>query len=422
MKRVSRILYSGVALSLLSVSPALATGFSTEGVDPAAALFSYKSFELRAALAHVWAGRDYENGSGTVQGPPLLGLPRAISGSSDTDAADDYNLASGDLKIGIGDNLDCAGRWHEPYKLTNEVSDDFVGRYELSKFHISSEGIDGTCSVKFPVTETGLLRLIAGIRSVELDAERNNFVPAEALLAAGTIPSLAVLAGEPTTSYQLSSDERDYGHRLGAAFEIPAMALRAQIIYDSEIDVSMSGTQTLTVPLIPLAGGTTTTTAPVSTSFTLPQAISARFQTGINPTTLVWMGARWQEWSVIQGLTVEGGIAGDRTFDTNWNDGWTLEAGVGKKLTENLSVRGSVTWNEGIGDGYTDTWTFAGGAAIRLDEYVTLNLGGSATLLTDSTEEDDTSYGGGALMSEASYEQGEDWAFAIGAQIVIAVD
>jgi len=419
-----------LATALLSTS-ALATGFNTEGVNQAAALFNYKSFVVQGSAAFIDPQLRYRNGVGTDQSGGAAGAIHGSGTAANSDAAVSFRLYSGDIKVGFNDNLDCAVRGHQPWNLRNEVSSEFVGRYEQSKFFIDSVGIDGTCSIKFPVTETGLLRIIGGVRAVDLSAERDNFVIGAVLNgslipaagASGIVIAPVGAADDVISNYDLGTDGYEYGYRAGVSFEIPQFLMRIQVIYDSPVSVSLSGQQNF----INTADGTTIFSAPVTTEFDLPQSVSARFQTGINETTLVWAGVKWQDWSTIQSLDVTANVPGAavlngflmRSFATGWVDGWTGEIGAAKKLTDDLGVSLSLTYNTGIGDGYNDTWSGALGFAYDMDENWRISIGGSATYLTSSTE---VSLGDGGGASSSTYNQGPDWAFAAGIRLQYAID
>jgi long-chain fatty acid transport protein len=256
-----------------------------------------------------------------------------------------------------------------------------------------------------------------------MDAIRSNSLGSPYRLA---VAGALFLPGAPVLNqYDFSQDEIGHGYRIGAAYEIPGIALRANVIYDSGVDMKMSGTQrffdasgnSLIGPLGLI---------PVSTELTLPQSVTARIQSAVNETTLVWVGVKWQNWGSIQKLDITAHSPSPaanaslaKSLSTGWSDGYTIEAGVGKKLSDQLSVSGKITWNQGIGGGYTDTWSFGTGAAITVSENVKFNLGASATLLTSSKEKDS---GGGGGVEEVTYKQGNDWAYAAGAQIVISFD
>lgn len=396
---------AGMFATIVVGSSSLATagGFSTEGVNETGALYNYKSFVIQGSIGYAVPKREYSNGVGTNQ------LGAAAAGSTSTSASENFFLGDLEMKVGFNKNVDCLLRGHQPYKLRNKVSGDFVGRFEQSEFAIDALGVDATCSYKMEVADGMLVRALGGLRTVNFDAERSNTVIGA---AAGAPGGLAALEFNNTYDFQ---GDTELGWRIGASFEIPEFLLRAQIVYDSEIEADLTGTQTLSNSTATLIDA-----APVSTSVTLPQSISARVQSGINETTLAWVGVKWQEWSALNQLSITSpNPALNRVLTTGFDDGWTVTAGVGKRINEDLSIQASLTWNEGIGGGYTDTWSFGAGAAYDLDDNWRVSVGAGATLLTSSNE---TSNGSGGGASSSAYEQGNDWAYGVGMKLQYALD
>lgn len=425
MKTFKNSVLVTVATTLMATA-AHAGGFSTEGVNPSGVLFNDKGFVIQGALGYAMPQRRYTNAVGTQQHAPPGGPPPFVPalGSSSSDATPNYFLLSGDLKVGFNDEIDCALRGHQPYKLDNEVDDGFNGEYIQNGFKIDAFGIDATCSYKFDLGNGYRLRAIGGIRSTDLEATRTNKASEPYLAFVSTLfPEIDMPAGfgagpDHTNEYSFKAD-RGYGYRVGASFEIPQYALRAQVIYDSKIKLDMSGTQRI------FDGTSEIMNQAATVDVELPQSISARFQTGINPTTLVYGGVRWMNWSDISSLDIF--VAGpsnpalNKVLTTGWDDGWTIEGGVQKKLTDDLSGTLGLKWDKGIGGGYTDTWTANAGVAYDIDDNWRISFGGSVSLLTSSTETSGVPYevgdspGGGA--SGSSYKQGNDWAYAIGTRL-----
>ena len=129
---------------------------------------------------------------------------------------------------------------------------------------------------------------------------------AGALVAAGIIPAIA--AGDPATvatalnavvaggqaafndagGYRVDLDnDIEVGYVLGAAYEIPDIALRAAITYNSEIEYDAATSEQLFGPSIDTG----------STSYKTPQSINLDFQTGIAEGTLLTASYRWADWS-----------------------------------------------------------------------------------------------------------------------------
>ena len=377
------------ATSMLATA-AHASGWGTEGINPGGALFNDKSFVIQGAAIYALPERNYTGATATN--------PPATLTSANTNAADTFVLTSGDVKFAVNEAVDCALRAHEAYHNDTSADLNWLGATYTLSTDISSLALDGTCSYKFAVGDGYRLRLIGGVTSTDLSVTRSNVL--DALTAAG-----AGAAQGAINTYSLEGD-RVYGYRLGASFEIPKYALRAQVIYDSERDINLVGTQSITGLGV---------VAPALVSITLPKSISARVQSGINATTLVYGGVRWTEWSVIQALSVTGGTPVSVT--TGYKNGWDVEVGVQKKLTSDLSGSAAISWTKGIGGGYTDSWGLSAGLAYDLDDNWRVSVGASARYLTSSNGE-----GGTLGLSTVSYNQANDWAYDAGVRLQYALD
>ncbi len=100
----------------------------------------------------------------------------------------------------------------------------------------------------------------------------------------------AELAGLPTMggAYTLDVDRTyEFGYVAGVAYEIPDIALRVALTYNSAIDHGFDSTETF-------GGG-----AGIAGNFTttIPQYVNLEFQTGVAEDTLVFGNIRWQDWS-----------------------------------------------------------------------------------------------------------------------------
>ncbi|MEM9844902.1 MAG: outer membrane protein transport protein [Pseudomonadota bacterium] len=119
------------------------------------------------------------------------------------------------------------------------------------------------------------------------------------------------------------NDDYAFGYVLGAAYEIPDIAMRVALTYESKIEhdfVDNNG-------------------APFDVE--IPQAVTLHGRTGISPTMLVFGSVRWQEWSEFDVappdfLTDPANPSGlPIAFGTD--DFFTYEIGLGRKFSENWS-------------------------------------------------------------------------------------
>lgn len=162
-----------------------------------------------------------------------------------------------------------------------------------------------------------------------------------------TIPSLlgngaALSNGLPATfgtDYEaVGPNETDFGVVLGAAYEIPAIALRVALSYQSEISHSFASTEFVNGAVV---SGTT--------EIDLPQAVTLDFQTGVAADTLVFGSVRWSEWSVYDVRTPQYlAQTGDSVTSID-DDVWSLSLGVGRRINESLSLFARIGYEEQTG-------------------------------------------------------------------------
>jgi long-subunit fatty acid transport protein len=154
---------------------------------------------------------------------------------------------------------------------------------------------------------------------------------ARALQASGSIYTSVVA---PTFNQLTGSSDTGYGYLVGAAYEMPDIALRVALTYSSAIEVGFDATeQTLINP------GTGTSVAPAaSTSFEVefPESLNLEFQTGVAQDTLLFGSIRHVWWD---GFNLTTG-AGEYVSFTS--DSTTYNIGIGRRFNENWS--GSIAY------------------------------------------------------------------------------
>ncbi|AUJ64044.1 hypothetical protein B9057_06850 [Aestuarium zhoushanense] len=181
-----------------------------------------------------------------------------------------------------------------------------------------------------------------------------------------------------SAGYEKSSE---MGYVVGAAYEIPEIALRAAVTYSSEMSFALNGSgygaaevpnptfdsnlpesptnpRTVAVPFGTAVGNLTATT---------PQTVNLDFQTGVAANTLAIASIRWADWSE---ATIDDSVAGNLT-DFGNKDTYTYTIGLGRKFSDNFSGLISVGYEKAAGD-YT-------GNLSPTDGYTSLSLGGAYT-------------------------------------------
>ncbi|WP_412563067.1 OmpP1/FadL family transporter [Thalassobius sp. MITS945101] len=204
--------------------------------------------------------------------------------------------------------------------------------------------------------------------------------------------------------YNMSTDtQTDYGYLVGVAYEIPDIALRAALTYNSEVTHNLNLTEAITTGL-----GTSTFSTQMTT--VMPQSVNLDFQTGIAADTLLMASVRWVDWGVFD-ITPAALGAALVDYDSSTT---TYSLGVGRKFNDMLSGSVSVGYEKPGGDpvgnlGPTDGNTSLGVAMkYSLNDSTSVSAGvrhiwiGDATTSTiGSTFADNTGWAAGLKLSHS---------------------
>ncbi|WP_147105599.1 hypothetical protein [Tateyamaria sp. syn59] len=128
--------------------------------------------------------------------------------------------------------------------------------------------------------------------------------------------------------YSYSQDaQTEYGWLIGAAYEIPEIALRLALTYHSSIDYTANTTEQILGNPVPGV-----------VNFETPESVNIDFQTGIAKDTLLTASYRWTDFDAVD--LIPTGLQSDLV---NLDDGERFTLGVGRRFTENFS--GSLTFS-----------------------------------------------------------------------------
>jgi long-chain fatty acid transport protein len=178
--------------------------------------------------------------------------------------------------------------------------------------------------------------------------------------------------------------DNSMGYMVGAAYEIPDIAMRVSLTYHSTIDHDLGTTENI---------GGTAIAAPSSTRVTTPEAIELKFQSGVAADTLVFGSVRYSHNSETTvspiGLTT---VTSDPTNSlTSLSDSLAIDLGVGRKFNEKWSGSATVGWErKGKSDlvsplGATNGSTFlALGASYQLNDTTKISGGVRYTKFGDA--------------------------------------
>jgi len=214
----------------------------------------------------------------------------------------------------------------------------------------------------------------------------------------------------PVSGYEVNLDKTNgVGYVLGAAYEVPEIALRVALTYNSSITHDMDTTES--GPLIPVAPGVALPLldGDSETEVKTPESWNLDFQTGIAEDTLLFGGVRYVKHSQFRvdpdNLDT---VTGNGLIDLEDSTAYTL--GVGRRFNDKFSAALSATY-EAPGDdlvsplaprtGYTQL-RLAG--SYNVNEAVTVSGGVSYFWLGDAKPETGT-----PDVARADFEDNDAW-------------
>jgi long-chain fatty acid transport protein len=405
-------------------SPSFAGGLERGGYN-IDLLFEPSDYALDASGTFVMPHRKVKN---AVDNPykspgttPPAAIPLPASWSTSADDAESYWSPRIGGKASIGDFGDCMFDYSQPWG-----ADLNPGIWQGSSYNIEtkvkSHNYAATCRVKFEAGK-GDFSIIGGAFYQELSGYKYRQVLAPAALGPA-YPSLYSGIGK------LDMEGDGWGWRAGIAYEIPEIAFRASLVYNSAVDHDLSGSVDLTgLPAVagtPLAiyGGKIT---PVYGTVSMPDSLELKLQSGIAPDWLAFGSVKWTDWSQIQVVPfcpvgVSPCVAGAsslNTLDLFYRDGWTVSGGVGHKFNDQWSGAVSVTWDRGtstvIGT-QTDTWMLGTQLIYSPNKNIEFKIAGAVGLLTSGS-----SSIGGARCGTGTAICGDEAGYDFGNDVVAAI-
>lgn len=421
MNTIAKSLLSTACLTMLAVGSAQAGGLERGGYN-IDLLFDPSRFASEVTGSYVMPDREIKNARDTNPSDGIGANGRG-GGTTTADGAESYWIPRVGLKAGMGP-VDCMADYSQPWGVHSKPGRNWVGANSEIETKVNSDNYAGTCSFKMDAGK-GQFRLLGGVFYQELDGFKERLVaPIPAALGTGV------------GRLDLKAD--GVGWRIGAAYEIEEIALRASLVYNSEVDLDeIQGALDLRQipaavdPRNPLLGRVTN----VFGTATMPQSVEFKLQSGIAPDWLAFGSVKWVDWSQLQTVafcptaikalgvnscTYTGGFRAT-SLDLLYRDGWTVSGGIGHKFSDMVSGAVSVAWDRGTTTGLsvqTDTWTVSGGASVTPNKNVELRLGALAGIMTSGSTGVVTS-GGIRYGTDVAYDFGNDFVGALSASLKV---
>ncbi|AZO37899.1 transporter [Mesorhizobium sp. M2A.F.Ca.ET.037.01.1.1] len=385
-----------------AMQPARAGGIERGGYD-IDLLFDPAPFATEAEATYVMPDRKLKNG---VDTNPLDGNITALGSS--TNESEDYWVPRIGAKAQLVPGVDCMVDYSQPWGAHTSPG-LWAGAQSNMETDIKSDSYGATCSYKMDAGK-GQLRFIGGVFYQKVYGFKEDLV-------SPLVPNF-----QGTGRVDLTSS--GWGWRAGIAYEIPDIALRASLVYNSKVKLdNISGTLDLSnvgAPIFPIYG---------STQY-MPDVVEFKLQSGIAPGWLAFGSVKWVNWSLLQSVPIcvvgtpsSACVTGDAlhsgqitSLDLMYRDGWTVSGGIGHKFNDQWSAAGQLSWDRGTSHGYgsqTDTWTLGGGVAYTPRPNIELRLAGAIGVLTSGHS--------GIVNGENGYQAGTEVSYDFGNDLVTAI-
>jgi long-chain fatty acid transport protein len=313
-----------------------------------------------------------------------------------------YTVPKMGIKVGLSDHVDCLADYSQPWGAHLDPGNNWMGVNSNIETQINSDNYAATCSYRMGLGK-GQVRLIGGAFYQDVSGFKVRQVA----------PS-GSSTGDGTGRLDLAG--HGYGWRIGAAYEIPQIAFRASVLYNSKVDLGdITGTLDLTQY--------NNTSVAAFGNQAMPQTLEFKVQSGIAKDWLAFASAKWVDWSTFQIVPfcsqaimgtspcTYGGTGYLTSLDFLYRDGWTLSGGIGHKFSDQWSGQASLTWDRGTTTGLssrTDIWTLSAGASFTPRSDMELRLGGALGILTAGSVGAENDADGNPHGADVSYTFGND--------------
>lgn len=402
---------SALSAAILAATPALAGGFdnSSRGFDIIYGDNSVISTSYGQTTVPMKARIDKmkrAEASGAESNAKIVGSGEII---------DNFNRPQIGMRYQVAEGVTCAAQFEQPFAAQVSYADDsiaYVATNELgqpidadgnptadaSKMVTKSAPIDTKYeSESFTVAcgysmalSTGSIKVFAGPKIQKVNGAFNEDLS----------PSATATGINDNLTVELDGGS-EFGYIAGLAYEIPEIALRASILYHSQIDYEATGTINANVP-----GQLSFTTPGKAKTFT-PQSVELGLRSGIADNTLGFVKLRWSEYGKLTTLSVDGddstvvggnslaminqGVGGqlssliDPEVSMFSNDTLDYSLGLGHRFNDKLTLGTSFSGSIKLGGKSDDTPLGADSTSLRLpgDTSHTLSFGGEYAVLSN---------------------------------------
>lgn len=367
--------------------------------------------------------KDFDTNGWNMPTADRVNIGNELAGSKLSDIAERFGILNANLKLQINEQFSVGVIFDQPFGAKssyvssdpkhNAISASFVDifqsglplgsdQYTLAKNYGTFHSIDGGTSVDVSTNNLTLLggfhpteriTLFGGLAYQSIEGEvklrGSAYGPLGGYLC-NTETTYAKLcttfndkeSGKSYKGYEAKiPEESDVGYVLGAAYQIPEIALRAsftyrsKIEYDMNIEEKMPEVKSETLPLLHPGYHIVDKIPELSSKYKYsegqskiltPQSINLDLQSGIMANTLAYANLRWVDWTSFRvrphkvGILSEGITKGQGKGNDGFNlisykkDQFSAIFGIARKLNEKLALSLIGGWDSGVGE-YTTT-------------------------------------------------------------------
>jgi long-subunit fatty acid transport protein len=257
--------------------------------------------------------------------PSVSGTMTAFSptpGAASGNMVKSYTLAGAAFRMDINDQLSFGLIFDQPYgaDVSYPANTSYFARGSTAE--LDANALTAVLRYEF----AGNYDIYGGLRYQTLEAK-------------AFIPFVTPVPGT-TAPYQVTGDrDGGLGWLIGAAYEVPEIALRVALTYNSSIEHELETSESSFF-------GPSTSVTPIET----PQSVNLDFQTGIAADTLLFAAVRWVDWSEFDISPVDyGRLTSGASLVSYDSDTTTYVLGIGRRINEQWSVSGRVSHEEPTG-------------------------------------------------------------------------
>ena len=275
-------------------------------------------------------------GTGRVARTPFNPTGAIGAGTGYSDVGQDFDSVTAGVKLQLTDDVSAALLFSQPFGAGIEYGGDSDST-ELGGTFAKADTDMLTAILRYKLDETWSVH--GGVR-----IERASGQIGLSGLAYGA-PQAAIPPGAPAfaggfNGYSVDLEERiDVGWLVGFAYEIPDIALRLAVTYNSPITHKFDTTEFYLGRVI----------GESETEVSLPQSLNIDFQTGIAEDTLLFANYRFAEWSEFK-IEPELFTPAAQQGLVNLRDYHTFTLGLGRQFTDRFAASAAMTYEATVSE------------------------------------------------------------------------